>query len=105
MEHEPLLHARQFDDLFLKRWSNAGIASPGGYLMLNTLEYHNAGVECSLSAILETQGDHLKKYSLSAKAAQGILRRASRREKTLPEKLQIALTRLANHPLDNSEKM
>jgi hypothetical protein len=81
--------------LWLKRWSSAGIASRGGYLMLNTSEYPNEGVECSLSEVLETQGDHLKKYSLSAKAAQGILRRANRREKVLPQQLQTALEQVA----------
>jgi hypothetical protein len=61
------------------------------------------GVECSLSDVLETQGDHLKKYSLSAKAAQGILRRANRREKTLPPQLQIALEQVAQSQLSKQE--
>jgi hypothetical protein len=86
--------------LSLKRWSSAGIALPTGCLMLNILEYHKEGVECSLSDVLETQGDHLKKYSLSPKAAAGILRRASRREKTLPIQLQKALEKVANNGLE-----
>jgi hypothetical protein len=77
--------------LSLKRWSSAGIASLGGCLMLNTSEFPKEGVESSLSDVLETKGDHLKKYSLSARAAQGILRRATRRGKTLPMQLQEAL--------------
>jgi hypothetical protein len=81
--------------LWLKRWLSAGIASRGGFLMLNTLESPNAAVGCSLSDVLEIQGDHLKKYSLSAKAAQGILRRAKQREKTLPLQLQMALESVA----------
>ncbi len=36
--------------------------------MLNTSEFPNDAVESSLSDVLETQGDHLKKYSLSQKA-------------------------------------
>ncbi|NDH09983.1 MAG: hypothetical protein EBY16_10360 [Gammaproteobacteria bacterium] len=76
---------------FLKRWSSAGIASDTGCLMLNTSEFPNEGVECSLSGVLETQGSHLKKYWLSPKAAQGILRRANKRGKVLPERLQKAL--------------
>jgi hypothetical protein len=72
--------------------------------MLNTSEFHNAAVECSLSDVLETQGDHLKKYSLSPKAAQGILRRANRREKTLPPQLQQALEYTANQVSDNTSK-
>ena len=88
----------------LKRWSNAGIASHGGCLMLNTLEFPSDAKESLLSDVLETQGDHLKKYSLSAKAAEGILRRANRREKTLPAQLQKALEHTANHLSDNSAK-
>lgn len=53
----------------LKRWSSAGIASRGGCLMLNTSEFPNDAVESSLSDVLETQGDHLKKYLLSPMCA------------------------------------
>ena len=77
--------------LSLKRWLNSGIAWDGECLMLNTLEYPNAAVESSLSEVLETEGSHLSKYSLSQKAAEGILRRANRRGKTLPQPLQKAL--------------
>jgi hypothetical protein len=59
--------------------------------MLNTSEFPKDGVECSLSEVLETQGQHLKKYLLSPKAAQGILRRANKKGKTLPFQLQKAL--------------
>jgi len=86
----------------LKRWSSAGIASRGGCLMLNTSEFPNDAVESSLSDVLETQGDHLKKYSLSQKAAQGILRRATRRGKTLPPALQQALESVAQSETLNS---
>ena len=79
----------------LRRWSSAGIAWDGGCLMLNTLESPNDAVESSLSDVLETQGEHLKKYSLSQKAAQGILRRASKRGKELPEALHQALLSVA----------
>jgi hypothetical protein len=68
--------------------------------MLNTSEFPNEGVECSLSDVLETQGDHLKKYSLSAKAAQGILRRSSRRENTLPIQLKTALEKVVQNGLE-----
>ena len=82
--------------LSLKRWSSAGIASRGGCLMLNTSEVPKDGEESSLSDVLETQGDHLKKYSLSQRAAQGILRRATRRGKVLPPPLQEALNQVAS---------
>lgn len=53
------------------------------------LEYHNGGAESRLSQIL--QGGQLRKYYLSAKACQGILNRAKRKGKDLPEMLRIAL--------------
>ena len=87
----------------LKRWSSAGIAWDGGCLMLNTLEFPNAVVESSLSDVLETQGTHLKKYSLSAKAAQGILRRATKRGKQLPERLHKALDNVVRQSSQSAE--
>jgi DNA (cytosine-5)-methyltransferase 1 len=67
----------------------------GECLMLNTSEYPSAGVESSsLADVLLTQA--LPKYSLSQKACEGILRRANKRGKTLPEKLQAALVRQAS---------
>ena len=51
--------------------------------------YHNGVGESHLSQILE-DSPH-PKYSLSAKACQGILNRASRRGKKLPERLEKAL--------------
>lgn len=71
--------------------------------MLNTSEFPNEGVECSLSDVLETQGEHLKKYSISAKAAQGILRRANRRGKTLPTILQQALESVVGEGSQSAE--
>ena len=51
------------------------------------------GSACSLSQILEV--NPLTKYSLSPKACRGILRRAEKRGKELPEMLQKALERVA----------
>lgn len=56
----------------------------------NTGECPNAAVESRLSQILEETPQ--EKYRLSAKARQGILRRAERRGKKLPEALERALT-------------
>jgi hypothetical protein len=67
-----------------------------GFLTLSTLESPNDAVVSSLSDVLETTGEHLQKYSISAKAAEGIVRRASRRGKILPPKLLQALTAQAN---------
>ena len=61
----------------------------GEFSTRSFLEYHNGGAESRLSQIL--QGGQLRKYYLSAKACQGILNRAKRRGKELPEMLRIAL--------------
>lgn len=70
---------------------NSGMASHGLFLTLNTSEWRNEGVACSLSAILEEDPD--PKYLLSPKACSGILRRSERRGKKLPPSLQAALER------------
>jgi hypothetical protein len=57
-------------------------------------ESPNVVVESSLSDVLETQNVP-SKYSLSQKAAAGILDRASRRGRRLPEPLERALEVLA----------
>ena len=61
----------------------------GEHLMLNTTEYPNEDVESFLSQILQMNVQ--EKYYLSAKACQGILRRAEKRGKELPEILRKAL--------------
>lgn len=78
-----------------KRWLNAGIASPGGFSMRSISESPSVAVESSLSDILEPPGEHLRKYFLSAKAAEGILRRARKRNRKLPEALDLALETVA----------
>ena len=60
------------------------------YLALDSGEKPQEPVHTKLSEILETDPD--PKYNLSAKACQGILRRAERRGKKLPEQLEQALT-------------
>lgn len=73
-----------------KGWKKSGsVVSPGRYWTVNTSESRNAADDCSLSEVLESNAP--KKYYLSAKAAAGILRRAERRGRKLPEKLQEAL--------------
>ena len=74
-------------------WENAG-ALLGEFSMHSFGEhpislYHNGVGESHLSQILE-DSPH-QKYSLSAKACQGILNRANRRGKKLPEMLEKAL--------------
>jgi len=68
---------------------NSGMASPGLIWTASTSEWRNDGAACSLSDILEASPD--PKYSLSPKACSGILRRAEKRGKELPEALWAAL--------------
>lgn len=69
-------------------WEDDG-AWLGECMMRNTGECPNAAVVSRLSQILEVTPQ--EKYSLSAKACQGILRRAERRGKDLPEMLKTVL--------------
>lgn len=70
------------------RWEDDG-AWLGECMTRNTGESPNAAVGSRLSQILEATPQ--EKYSLSAKACQGILRRAERRGKDLPETLKTVL--------------
>lgn len=83
-----LKKAGQLGGATTMRWEDDG-AWLGECMMRNTGEFPNAAVGSRLSQILEAtpQG----KYSLSAKACQGILRRAERRGKDLPETLKTVL--------------
>ena len=75
---------------FSGRWQNSGMGSPTECLTLNTSEWPKGASVCSLSDTLET-GNVPQRFFLSAKACQGILRRAAKRGKKLPEQLQHAL--------------
>lgn len=59
------------------------------FLTLNTGECPSAAVESTLSSIL--QDNVPETYYLSARACEGILRRAERRGKELPPLLKTAL--------------
>lgn len=59
------------------------------FLMHNTGEYPSVAVESTLSQILEDNVP--EKYYLSQKACEGILRRAERMGKKLPDVLKTAL--------------
>lgn len=60
-----------------------------GFSMRNTGESPNAAVESTLSSILQVNVPET--YYLSARACEGILRRAERRGKQLPAILKEAL--------------
>lgn len=72
------------------KWEDDG-AWLGECMTRNTGESPNAAAVSRLSQILEVTPQ--EKYSLSAKACQGILRRAERRGKDLPELLKAVLIR------------
>jgi hypothetical protein len=74
-------------------WEMGG-ALLGEYTMHSFGEYPSEEKESRLSQILEA-APH-PKYCLSAKACQGILRRAEKRGKELPKMLKEALERQAS---------
>jgi hypothetical protein len=73
-------------------WADGALL--GAYTTRSFGESPSAAVESRLSQILE-ESPH-PKYYLSAKACQGILRRAQRRGKPLPEMLRLALEKQAS---------
>ena len=76
------------------RWKTSGMVSRTECLTLSTSEWPSDAAVCSLSDTLET-GDLPQRFFLSATACQGILRRADKRGKKLPERLQAALEAVA----------
>jgi hypothetical protein len=78
----------------LGRWLNSGMGSLTECWTLSSSEHPSDGVACSLSDVLEA-GNVPERFFLSEKACSGILRRAERRGKKLPEQLQRALEAVA----------
>lgn len=77
-------------------WLGSGISGPGGFWTAAGSECPNDGAAysaCSLADVLEPCA--APKYSLSARAAAGILRRAAKRGRELPPQLKAALLSLA----------
>ena len=79
----------------LECWSSAGMGSPTEFSTLNILEYPSDAVASSLSDVLET-GEAPQRYYLTSTACRGILRRAAKRGKELPEALKSALLAVAS---------
>ena len=77
-----------FGNLLGAYWETTS-ALPGGSSTLNTAEYPNVVKESTLSQILQL--DAPEKYSLSPTACAGIIRRAEKRGKELPDMLKDAL--------------
>lgn len=83
------------------RWQTSGMGGPTECWTLNTSEFPSDGDECSssLGDILEPPtSPGLPRYFLSPKACEGILRRATRRGKKLPELLAVALEAVVGRP-------
>ncbi len=72
------------------RWGNWGTGGPTASWTLNGSEWPSDAAVCLLSDVLEISSVP-PRYSLSAKACAGILRRAAARGKELPEALRLAL--------------
>ncbi len=70
------------------------MGSPTECLTLSSSEFHSGAVASSLPDVLET-GDLPQRYFLSATACRGILRRAEKRGKALPEAMRSALEAVA----------
>lgn len=87
------------------RWPSAGIWRRGELLTRSTSGCRNEGSACScapsLTEILEPNAS--EKYSLSQKAATGILRRATRRGRSLPPQLEEALRAVAGESWAHSQ--
>ena len=84
----------------LERWPTSGTAWHGGFSTHVSSECRSDDGGCSssepsLATILERPQDVPARYSLSARAAQGILRRAQKRGRVLPSHLSAALEQVA----------
>lgn len=73
------------------RWLTAGTASRGGYSTLSFSDSPNDARGCFLLDILQETRVVPPRFYLSRKACAGILRRAQKRAKKLPERLAASL--------------
>jgi hypothetical protein len=81
-------------DTSYPRFLNSGILSPTQCWTLSTSDWRSGATVCSLSEVLET-GEVHRRYFLTSRACQGILRRAEKRGKALPTSLLQALQAVA----------
>jgi hypothetical protein len=93
----------------LERWPTSGTAWDGGFSTAVSSECRSADGVCSssepaLTEILQPPQDVPAKYSLSARAAQGILRRAHKRGRELPTHLRSALSAVAASQADGASE-
>ena len=97
----PKARRGRISDACSESWQTAGMVWHGAYWTASLPEYQtglrldsrgryrNAAGASSLSGVLEARAPQT--YSLSAKACEGIIRRAEKRGKPLPEILKAAL--------------
>lgn len=90
-------------DSFSGKWKNSGMAWHGERLTLSSSEWPSDAAVCSLSDTLETGGVP-QRYSLTPKACAGILSRAERRGKSLPEPLASVLQAVASSSTREQER-
>ena len=86
------------EDGTVRVWSMGQTDAPlGASWTPSTSEWRNdgGGSSCSLTEVLH-DGPVPTRYFLSSKACVGILRRAEKRGKALPEALHLALARIAS---------
>lgn len=76
-----------------KRFPNSGMAWRGEYWIANISESPNAADGCLLLDVLESHAP--QRFFLSPRACQGVLRRAKKRGRELPTRLQAALEAVA----------
>ncbi len=86
-----LLTSDTHSDVSWPDFKNSGMGSPTELLTLSTSEFPSVVVESSLLDILQETGTVPLRFYLSAKACAGILRRAAKRGRELPERLRLAL--------------
>ena len=79
------------------RWGNWGMGGPTESWTRSGSEWPSDAVVCSLSHVLEAMQDVPQRFYLSQKACAGILRRAEKRGKDLPELLSQALRQVAGN--------
>lgn len=88
--------AAEISPSFSRRWPNSGsMTSPGECWTHDTSECPNGGGPSSSLRDVLHRGSVPEMFSLSPRAAAGILRRATKRGRTLPASLEAALTVLA----------
>lgn len=95
--------AEEISESFSRRFGNSGFwTEPGECWTVDTSECpSDGGVSSSLPDVLEA--DVAPRFYLSQRAAAGILRRAERRGKALPEHLESALRELSGQAATRDE--